>query len=466
MINFIDKNPTTEAINANETRDLREAQVANSLLTARDQRRATAAKDRIGRGIASIFADAAPSSATPSSGEIAAPIGAGTAQVVPAQPPQSDGMLAPAVHTAQTYSAEQPRPVSALATVAPSPTADAMPKQSALASFSAGRQSDPYRRAVQYAAGQEGGGELALQLASKQAEHEQKRADLAHAEAIKAFGQGDFELAKTLNQRHGLGLDSVFGNPSALQASRILAKSIEHLKLEPAQTIAYMDAAAQKFAETRDMNQAGMAGIAAARGVRPKGTGNLVETPDGYYNRDTGDYEHGKDGKPLRVPDRRLFFDPNRGNLTQAQERSNIEIDAAREVVAGMDPAEIRRLTAKATSTGRENKDYRPDLARAAALAGRRKIGDDKWFDSRSKGTDLPGAAQQDSDPLGLRSNRLRFDAQGNRVPVASTPRADVADLANRFATDPTMKNMRLGALKPDGREVLDASGKLIGHYR
>lgn len=465
MINFIDKNPTTEAINANETRDLREAQVANSLLTARDQRRATAAKDRIGRGIASIFADAAPTSAVPSSGEITTPIGAGTAQVMSAQPPQGDGMLAPATPTAQTYSVEQPKPVSALATVAPNPAADAMPKQSALTSFSAGRQSDPYRRAVQYAAGQEGGGELALQLASKQAEREQKRADLAHAEAIKAFGQGDFELAKTLNQRHGLGLDSVFGNPSALQASRLLAKSIEHLKLEPAQTIAYMDAAAQKFSETRDMNQAGMAGIAAARGVRPRGD-KYLESSTGYVDPSTGKHLLDERGTVVMPPDRRLHFDPNSGGLTQAQERSNFEIDAAREVVAGMDPAEIRRLTAKATSTGRENKDYRPDLARAAALAGRRKIGDDQWFDSRSKGSALPGAAQQDSDPLGLRSNRVRFDAQGNRVPVASAPRADVADLANRFATDPTMKNMRLGALKPEGREVLDASGKLIGHYR
>lgn len=431
MINFIDKNPTTEAINANETRDLREAQVANSLLTARDQRRATAAKDRIGRGIASIFADAAPTSTTPSSGETVAPIGAGTAQVMPAQPPQGDGMLAPATPTAQTYSVEQPKPVSALATVAPSPAADAMPKRSLLASFP-GQQSDPYRRAVQYAAGQEGGGELALQLANKQSEREPKRADLAHAEAIKAFGQGDFELAKALNQRHGLGLDSVFGNPSALQASRILAKSIEHLKLEPAQTVAYMDAAAQKYAETRDMNQAGMAGITAARGARPKGTGNLVETPDGYYNRDTGDYEKGKDGKALRVPDRRLFFDPNRGSLTQAQERSNIEIDAARARIAALDPAEVRRRSQKATNTGRENPDYDPSIAREAALASRRKVGTDEFFDSR----------------------------QG-QTPTATR----VAPVQSRFASDPTMKGHKMGRRTPDGYEVFDASGKLIGHY-
>jgi hypothetical protein len=220
VINFIDKNPTTEAIRTNESRDLQEAQVANSLLTARDQRRATAAKDRIGRGIASIFADAAPTAAVPSSSEIATPIGAGTAQVMPAQPPQGDGMLAPAAPTAKTYSAEQQKPVSALATVAPSTPVDTMPKQSLLASFSAGRQSDPYRRAVQYAAGQEGGGELALQLASKQAEREQKRQDTAHSEAIKAFGNGDFDLARNLSQQYGLGMESIFGNPSATPSGK------------------------------------------------------------------------------------------------------------------------------------------------------------------------------------------------------------------------------------------------------
>lgn len=432
MINFIDKNPTTEAINANETRDLREAQVANSLLTARDQRRATAAKDRIGRGIASFFADAAPSSTTPStppsSGEISAPIGAGTAQVMSAQPPQGDGMPAPATPTAQTYSVERPRPVSALATVAPSTPA----KQPLLASFSAEQKSDPYRRAMQYAAGQEGGGELALQLANKQAEREQKRQDTAHSEAIKAFGNGDFDLARNLSRQYGLGMESIFGNPSATQAARMLAKSIEHLKLEPAQSIAYMDAAAQKFAATRDMNQAGMAGIAAARGVRPKGTGNLVETPDGYYNRDTGDYEKGNDGKALRVPDRRLFFDPNRGSLTQAQERSNIEIDAARARIAALDPAEVRRRSQKATNTGRENPDYDPSIAREAALASRRKVGTDEFFDSRQ----------------GL-------------TPAA--PRA--APVQSRFASDPTMKGHKMGRRTPDGYEVFDASGKLIGHY-
>ena len=125
--------------------------------------------------------------------------------------------------------------------------------------------------------------------------------------------------------------------------------------------------------------------------------------------------------------------------LTKIQQARNAEIDRAREKISGLDPAEIRRLSAKATNTGRENKDYDPSIARAASLAARRKVGEDDWFD-RQFGT--------------------------GDTPPAASPKAAVADMANRFAADPAMKSMRLGALKPKGREVLDNSGKLVGHYR
>lgn len=279
-INFIDSNPTTAAIRVNQARDTQQAAVESQLLDARDRRRAAIELDQNAGIVADAMAPRPPSS----------PI----AQVAPAQP-QGDGMLAPVAPTAQTYAAEQPKPVSALAAVAP----------------------DPYSRASAALHGRPGSGAIRMKLA----EAKQKQDAAAHAEAIKAFGTGDFELAQALNQRHGLGLDSVFANPSALQTSRMLAGSIQHLKMEPGQTVAYMDAATQKFAEvygqTRDpkqaMNAAGMAGMTAARGVRPKGTGNLVETPSGYFNRDTGDYEKDKDGKVLKVPDRRLHFNTGGG---------------------------------------------------------------------------------------------------------------------------------------------------------
>lgn len=126
-------------------------------------------------------------------------------------------------------------------------------------------------------------------------------------------------------------------------------------------------------------------------------------------------------------------------DLTFMQKARNAEIDRAREKVAGLDEASVRVRTQKFSATGRENKDFDPGLARATALAARRKVGDDPWFDSRD------GNAGGQSE---------------------AAPRADVAELGNRFASDPAMKGKRMGALKPEGREVLDASGKLIGHYR
>ena len=280
-IQFISSNPTTAAIRTNEARDMQQAQAAESLLAARDARQQRTDAD----ANAGIAAEALMVKPRPSM----------LATAAPQQPPQGDGMLAPVAPTAGTYTADKPK-ASPLASV----TAD-----------------DPYSNAITSLRGRRGSGAMQLQLAQAQ----QKQNATAHAEAIKAFGTGDFELAQALNQRHGLGLDSVFANPSALQTSRMLAGSIQHLKLEPAQSIAYMDAATQKFAEvyaqTRDpkqaMGAAGAAGMSAARGVRPKGTGNLVETPDGYFNRDTGDYEKGKDGRVLRVPDRRLHFNPSGG---------------------------------------------------------------------------------------------------------------------------------------------------------
>lgn len=280
-IQFISSNPTTAAIRTNEARDLQQAQAAESLLAARDARQQRTDAD----ANAGIAAEAL----------MVKPRQSMLVTAAPQQPPQGDGMLAPVAPTAGTYSADKPK-ASPLASV----TAD-----------------DPYSNAITSLKGRRGSGAMQLQLAQAQ----QKQNATAHAEAIKAFGTGDFELAQALNQKHGLGLDSVFANPSALQTSRMLAGSIQHLKLEPAQSIAYMDAATQKFAEvygqTRDpkqaMGAAGAAGMSAARGVRPKGTGNLVETPDGYFNRDTGDYEKGKDGKVLRVPDRRLNFNPSGG---------------------------------------------------------------------------------------------------------------------------------------------------------
>ncbi|MBP8277533.1 MAG: hypothetical protein KAX55_11640, partial [Propionivibrio sp.] len=125
---------------------------------------------------------------------------------------------------------------------------------------------------------------------------------------------------------------------------------------------------------------------------------------------------------------------PQQGErLTLEQMRTNREIHAARQKIAGLSPEEIRRKTAKQTNTGRENPDFDPALERAVSLAGRRKIGVDDEFDQRQ----------------------------------AQAPTAQPAgDVVTRFTADPAMKNHRLGQQTDLGTEVFDASGKLIGHYR
>lgn len=119
--------------------------------------------------------------------------------------------------------------------------------------------------------------------------------------------------------------------------------------------------------------------------------------------------------------------------LTLPQRRSNFEIDAARERVAGLSPEEIKRKTANYTATGRENPDFDPTLAKAVSLANRRKYGADDHFDQREQ-------AQQ--------------------------PAGNDGDVVTRFRADTGMKGHKTGQMTDQGLEVFDASGKLIGHYR
>lgn len=118
------------------------------------------------------------------------------------------------------------------------------------------------------------------------------------------------------------------------------------------------------------------------------------------------------------------------GGPTLTQERGNAEIDAARERIASMAPGEVKRRSQKATNTGRENPDYDPGIARASSLAARRKVGDDSAFDKRQEPQGAPAQPSQ-----------------------------------SRFAADPAMKGFKMGKRTPHGYEVLDASGKLLGHY-
>lgn len=119
--------------------------------------------------------------------------------------------------------------------------------------------------------------------------------------------------------------------------------------------------------------------------------------------------------------------------LSLPQVRSNSEIDAARQRVAGLSPEEIKRKTANYTATGRENPDFDPTLAKAVSLANRRKYGADDHFDSREQ-------AQQ--------------------------PAGNDGDVMTRFKADRGMLGHKTGQVTDQGLEVFDASGRLIGHYR
>ncbi len=119
--------------------------------------------------------------------------------------------------------------------------------------------------------------------------------------------------------------------------------------------------------------------------------------------------------------------------LTLPQRRSNFEIDAARERIAGLSPEEIKRKTANYTATGRENPEYDPTLAKAVSLSNRRKYGADDHFDQREQ-------AQQ--------------------------PAGTDGDMMTRFRGDKAMQGHKAGQMTDQGLEVFDASGRLVGHYR
>lgn len=128
--------------------------------------------------------------------------------------------------------------------------------------------------------------------------------------------------------------------------------------------------------------------------------------------------------------------------LTKSQQLRNYEVDAARKYVEGMSDEEIQRKTQQYSATGRENKDYDPQLATRAKLAGRRKYGDDPWFDQK-------------------------FGLDGDAAPTPQpVPLPGGNDTASRFQADPAMRGLKLGKETPKGTEVLDTSGRLRGYYQ
>lgn len=126
----------------------------------------------------------------------------------------------------------------------------------------------------------------------------------------------------------------------------------------------------------------------------------------------------------------------NGSSLTTPQQRTNEEIDAARQALAGMSREEVMKRTARFTTTGRENPTYDPRLDAQWKQANRRKYGQDE-----------------------------AFDAFSGRPSSGQGPNHQADSIQSRFSADPAMKGMRSGKQTPRGVEVFDASGKLVGHY-
>ena len=384
-IQFISSNPTTAAIRTNEARDLQQAQAAESLLAARDARQQRTDMD------AAYGAAADEMGAKPKPSILSA--------VAPQTPPQGDGMLAPVEPTAQTYSAAQPR-VSPLSTV----TAD-----SGSGNVSALK-------------GMRNSGKIRYEMAQAQ----QKRNVDAEDEAIKAIGKNNWQLAEALDKKYGLNLNLSAQNPTSLQVMGMFANSLEHLKhLEPAQTVAYMDASTKKFKEvytqTQDRNKAleagSEAGMTAARGVRPKGTGNLVETPDGYFNRDTGDYERGKDGKVLRVPDRKLHFNVGGGSGDKST-GAKYDVDGeGNRIVLYRDGTMIYPKDKAGNPVKiKAGTDVDEKFIRNFVIMSERNRFPEQGEDPVARARDLARQTKTGTLPAQPAKPRIRFDANGNQI--------------------------------------------------
>jgi len=152
------------------------------------------------------------------------------------------------------------------------------------------------------------------------------------------------------------------------------------------------------------------------------------------------------------------------GKVTMSQDRSNMEIDAAREAITGMSPQEIMRRTAKATNTGRENPDYSPGLARQAALANRRKIGADDWFDTRQGQNQGDSFGSFSGKPL-TELTEQQLQHYGKVAGPDGKAKLDAELTRRAFMGDLTMNGHKLGELTPKGYKVFDPQGRHIGYF-
>lgn len=62
-------------------------------------------------------------------------------------------------------------------------------------------------------------------------------------------------------------------------------------------------------------------------------------------------------------------------------------------------------------------------------------------------------------------ANHRKYGDDPDFADIADPKDDAMQDIGARFASDPVMKGRRIGNKTPQGVEVFDANGKLIGHY-
>lgn len=208
---------------------------------------------------------------------------------------------------------------------------------------------------------------------------------------------------------------------------------------------------AKREAESASLNKS-----IELEGLRQKGQDVRDDRRDERLNRQIG----AMDGRLSRQLESR----EKSGGLTTAQQRSNFEIEAARGAVADLSPQDIMRRTAKTSNTGRENPDYDPGLARQAALANRRMLGADDWFDQRQGRK--PGGDSFAGKPVAEMTD-AQLQQFGRAAGADGKAKIDAEQARRTLAGIPEMQGHQIGKyVEGKGYQVLDAQGRPVSYLR
>lgn len=299
------------------------------------------------------------------------------------------------------------------------------------------QKADLERQKIQYAA------ELQQQMATKLRVERagalaDSQAQLAHQRGVSALQANGYEDAADVKP------EDVRAGDLEADAAAIYNKAVE----DPRGTVQDAIRARQAYGDDKAAQEA-----AAADAAQTNSQANLA-----YKSAWGGIAERRSDirEKMVDVAEKRAGIAQQRVDqqanspLTSSQRVKNTEIDVARRKIAALSPDDIKIMTSKTTATGRANPKYDPQLASRVKLAGKRKFGDDPAYDAA-----LGGDATGDDTNLG--------DSAANDD--GATPSVGSTAL-ERFAADSSMEGMRPGRETPNGIEVFDKTGRLVGHYR